>query len=160
MATEATPWWANAAIIPPVSLAPAVASGAPVLPATGSAVARIVVFTDTDCPYCLRLHRARAGLLKSGIEIRYLFYPRSGPASASFDQAVAVWCSNDPAGALERALNGATLAATDCPNPVMDHYELARELGLKGTPAIITADGNIRYGALSVAEIAALATRP
>jgi thiol:disulfide interchange protein DsbC len=130
-----------------------------VVPPTETRTARIVVFTDTDCPYCLRLHRQREDLLRRGIEIQYLFYPRSGPASPSFDQAVSVWCSHDRIGALERALDGTTLAGAECRNPVMQHYELARRMDLKGTPAIITDDGDVRYGAHSTAEILRFAQR-
>ena len=116
------------------------------LPAIGPKLARVIVFTDMDCPYCALLHRQHEALQRHGIEIHYLFYPRSGPDSASFDQAVAVWCSKDSLAALDSALDGNTLPQTDCPNPVLQHYELARELELKGTPAVITADGTVRYG--------------
>lgn len=117
------------------------------------AVARITVFTDVDCPYCLALHRRQDELLQQGIEIRYLFYPRSGPASTSFEQAVAVWCSDDRLAALGEALRGTKLPGGHCTNPVRRHYELARKLELKGTPAIIAADGSVQHGAYSPDDI-------
>lgn len=123
------------------------------MPARAPAVTRIVVFTDVDCPYCLALHRRHDELLQRGIEIQYLFYPRSGPASASFNQAVAVWCSENRLAALDRALRGASLPEADCAHPVRRHYELARELELKGTPAVITADGTVKYGLHSAEDI-------
>jgi len=127
-----------------------------VVPPAVPAVERITVFTDTDCPFCLRLHQQRDELSRRGIEIQYLFYPRSGRTGASFDQAVAVWCSDDRLSALDRALGGATLPRVDCANPVLRQYELARDLELKGTPAVITADGNVHYGLYSARDIVAL----
>jgi thiol:disulfide interchange protein DsbC len=116
-------------------------------------LARIIVFTDVDCPYCLALHRRHEELLQQGIEIRYFFYPRSGPESASFEQAVAVWCSSDRLAALGESLRGAGLPDADCDNPVQRHYELAKALELKGTPAVIAADGTVKYGLYSPQDI-------
>jgi thiol:disulfide interchange protein DsbC len=128
-----------------------------IVPASAPTIARIIVFTDTNCPYCLRLHQRREELSGQGIEIQYLFYPRSGPGGASFDQAVSVWCSDDRLAALERALGGSPLPRADCVNPVLQHYNLARELELKGTPAVITTDGDAQYGLYSSRDIIAFA---
>ena len=125
------------------------------LQATKPTVAEVFVFTDTSCPYCALLHSRHKELLRNGIRIRYLFYPRKGPATAAFEQAVAVWCSQDRRAALDKALRGAVLPKTDCDNPVRQHYELARRLELLGTPAIITANGAVMYGVPSAAEILA-----
>jgi len=124
-----------------------------VAPAQVPVRSTIVVFVDTDCPYCLRLHGQQEQFARRGIEIQYLFYPRSGPSSDSFAQAVAVWCAADRLAALDDALAGRPLQASDCPNPVLRHYETARSLQLQGTPAIISADGRVRYGALGVDEV-------
>jgi len=130
-----------------------------VMPA-GEARGSIVVFTDTSCPYCRRLHEKSAEFAARGIEIQYLLYPRPGPGSESFAQAVAVWCSPDRLSALGAALGGATLPSRDCDNPVMRHYELARRLDLKGTPAIVAADGSVSYGIPGSDEVATLAGPP
>jgi len=124
-----------------------------IVPALTPTVARIIVFTDVDCPYCLLLHTRRDEFARRGIEIHYLFYPRSGPSTAAFDRAVAVWCSNDRLGTLAVALRGASLPQSQCPNPVLRHYELARNLELRGTPALIAANGTIYYGARSPDDI-------
>jgi thiol:disulfide interchange protein DsbC len=117
-----------------------------VIPAAKTTVAQVVVFTDTDCPYCVRLHDMRNAITQRGIEIQYIFYPRSGPGSDSYTQAVAVWCSTDRVAALDKVLHGETLPAAHCVNPVDAHYALARKLGLMGTPAIVTSEGTIGYG--------------
>jgi len=123
------------------------------VPATVPGVTQVLVFTDTSCPYCAALHHRRNDLLGKGIAIQYLFYPRSGPDSESFRQAVAVWCSKDRLAALELALGGVSLPEAHCDNPIAEHYELARELGLLGTPAVITRDGTVRYGVVPAEAI-------
>ncbi len=117
-----------------------------IIPAIGTALAHIVVFTDTNCPYCQQLHGLREAIARRGIEIQYIFYPRSGPSADSYSQAIAVWCSADRLAALDKVFKGETLPAADCAHPVMAHYELALKLDLKGTPAIVTPDGVIAYG--------------
>jgi len=123
------------------------------IPATRQPIAQVTVFTDTSCPFCARLHDRRESLLNEGIEIRYVFYPRSGPGSASFRQAVSVWCSEDRLSALDLALHGETLPEADCDNPIAQHYAVARQLELLGTPAVITSDGVVRYGVVSAQSI-------
>ncbi|NBW89233.1 MAG: DsbC family protein, partial [Gammaproteobacteria bacterium] len=49
----------------------------------------VTVFTDVDCTYCRKLHSEIAKYNDLGIRVRYLFYPRSGPDSESWDKAVA-----------------------------------------------------------------------
>lgn len=110
----------------------------------------ITVFTDVDCGYCRKLHSEIAKYNQLGIRVRYLFYPREGPNSESWDKAVAVWCSPNRNEALTRAKKGEKLAAPKCAaNPVAKDYELGQEVGLRGTPAIITADGDMLPGYLS-----------
>lgn len=117
-----------------------------IIPAAGEKLAQVVVFTDTDCPYCMRLHDMRDAIAQRGIEIQYIFFPRSGPGSDSYAQAVAVWCSADRVAALEKVLRGEILPAARCDNPINAHYTLARKLGLMGTPAVVTTTGAIGYG--------------
>src|SRR5690606_37137258 len=38
------------------------------------------VFTDVDCTYCRRFHSQITEYFAQGIEVRYLLYPRNGPA--------------------------------------------------------------------------------
>lgn len=128
--------------------------------AASPSVSQIYVFTDTSCPYCALFHVRRDELLRQGIDIHYLFYPRSGPESSAFRQAVAVWCSRDRFAALALALRGRTLPEADCEHPIELHYDLARHLNLLGTPAIITADGTVHYGYVSIQTILGIADTP
>jgi len=109
---------------------------------------RVTVFTDIDCGYCRRLHQEMAEYNARGIAVEYLFYPRAGIGSESYQKAVNVWCSPDRNSALTRAKAGETLERRDCPNPVADDFQLGQRIGLTGTPALVTEDGTLLPGYL------------
>lgn len=107
----------------------------------------VTVFTDIDCGYCRKLHAEIADYNKAGISIRYLFYPRSGPNTPSFDSAKSVWCSGDRKEALTQAKRGVPIkASTSCPNPIQRHYDAGDALGINATPMMILEDGEIVRG--------------
>jgi len=107
----------------------------------------ITVFTDIDCVYCRKLHSEMARYNQLGIRVRYLFYPREGPDSKSWDKAVAVWCSSNRNDAMTRAKKGEKIGSPKCAsNPVAKDYELGQDIGFRGTPAIVTADGDVLSG--------------
>lgn len=115
----------------------------------------VTVFTDVDCGYCRKLHREIADYNQLGIEIRYAFYPRSGPDTESFRKAESVWCSADRKEALTVAkAGGAVTAAPDCDNPITREYQLGGELGLRGTPMLILPDGEVVNGYMPPAALA------
>jgi len=115
----------------------------------------ITVFTDVDCPYCRKLQGEMAELNGLGVRVRYMFYPRSGPNTSSWRKAEAVWCSPNRKEALARATAGGDLAgAAICsPTPVAREYALGREIGVRGTPAIITPSGRYIDGYLPSREL-------
>ena len=106
----------------------------------------ITVFTDIDCGYCRKLHGEMEAYNDKGIRVRYLFYPRSGPNSPSFDKAVSVWCADDRNQAMTDAKTGKPVEPRTCDNPVADHYALGGTMGVRGTPAIILEDGEMLPG--------------
>lgn len=114
----------------------------------------ITVFTDIDCGYCRRLHREINDYLALGIRVRYLFFPRSGPATESWTKAQQVWCSPNRQDAMTRSKAGEVLAVPPCnPTPVQSHYDLGRDLGIRGTPAIITDAGELIPGYMPAADL-------
>ncbi len=107
----------------------------------------ITVFTDVDCGYCRKLHQEMDSYHKEGIEVRYLFYPRSGPNTASWEKAASVWCSDDRNSALTKAKAGERLSPQQCDAGMINtHFEAGRKVGLRGTPAIITDSGELISG--------------
>lgn len=115
----------------------------------------VTVFTDIDCGYCRRLHQQVAEYNRLGISIEYLFYPRGGLGSESFDKAVAVWCAPDRRKAMTEAKAGQALPKGNCTNPVTMDYDLGRRVGLDGTPAIYSASGRQIGGYLAPEEMLA-----
>ena len=114
----------------------------------------ITVFTDIDCGYCRKLHKQVADYNARGIKVRYMFFPRSGPGTESWTKAEQVTCSKDRQAALTAAKQGSTSNAKACkPNPVAQHYNIGRDFGVQGTPAIILESGELIGGYLDPAEL-------
>lgn len=123
-----------------------------------SAKHTITVFTDIECGYCRKLHSQIADYEKEGIRVRYLFFPRAGKDSAAYDEAVSVWCAGDDEArrtALTKAKSGQTIETKTCDNPVEEHMTLGADLGLRGTPAIITESGEMIPGYVEPKQLAA-----
>ncbi|HDY84143.1 hypothetical protein LCGC14_0571800 [marine sediment metagenome] len=106
----------------------------------------LTVFTDIDCGYCRKLHQQMAEYNALGIRIRYMAFPRTGIDSASYDEAVNVWCAKDRKQALTDAKSGKTVKSESCNAPVKAQYELGRRLGVTGTPALFLESGELLPG--------------
>jgi len=106
----------------------------------------VLVFTDLDCGYCRKLHSQIEEYNNEGIAIHYLAFPRAGIGSPSYDKFVSVWCADDQKAALTLAKNGTDPEPLTCPNPVAAQYELGREIGVTGTPALVASDGTLIPG--------------
>jgi thiol:disulfide interchange protein DsbC len=118
-----------------------------IFPAKGETLATITVFTDVSCPWCQRLHQEVPELNRRGVEGRYLAYPRQGVGSPGFRQLASAWCARDRQDTLTRLKNRETVPDNVCPgNPVARQFELGREIGVTGTPAIILSSGQLIPG--------------
>jgi len=106
----------------------------------------LMVFTDTSCGYCRRLHEQIDDYIHEGIRINYLAFPRSGVSSETYDTMVSVWCADDRQEAMNTAKAGNKPPEAQCENPVEEQYQLGRALGVTGTPSMITPDGEMIPG--------------
>jgi thiol:disulfide interchange protein DsbC len=113
----------------------------------------VSVFTDIDCGYCRKLHSELDQYLAQGITIQYLFFPRAGKGSESYNKAVSVWCAKDRNAALTDAKKGNTPPAKTCDNPVDKHMQLGADFDVKGTPMIVSEKGNIYPGYLPAKQL-------
>ncbi|MGA9853241.1 MAG: thioredoxin fold domain-containing protein [Gammaproteobacteria bacterium] len=117
----------------------------------------ITVLTDIDCDYCRVLERDRPKLNAMGIAVQYLFFPRDGAGSASWQKAVEVWCAKDRKAAFEAAMSGTAVKSAKCNDAaVTAGYQFGQLLGLDGTPAIITDRGRLIDGYLPPRELASV----
>jgi thiol:disulfide interchange protein DsbC len=115
----------------------------------------ITVFTDVDCSYCRKLHSEMADYNRLGIKVRYLFYPRSGPDTESWHKAEEVWCSANRNEAMTKAKRGEALKnVKSCPTPIARDYQLGQDFAIRGTPAIVLADGEVLPGYVPAGSLA------
>jgi thiol:disulfide interchange protein DsbC len=115
----------------------------------------VTVFTDVDCTYCRKLHGQMDEYLAAGIQIRYLLYPRSGPASRSWNTSEDVWCARDRNSALTAAKLDRSFETNKCDaSAISKHYMLGQSVGLTGTPAIVFEDGTLLSGYLPPESLA------
>lgn len=114
----------------------------------------VTIFTDVDCTYCRRMHSQIDEYLDAGIQVRYLLYPRNGPASKSWSTSEEVWCADDRSEALTAAKLDRGFETNQCDaSMISDHYVLGRDIGLSGTPAIVLQDGTLIVGYLAPAQL-------
>lgn len=115
----------------------------------------VTIFTDLDCGYCRKLHSHMADYNREGIAVDYLFFPRTGIPSPSYDKAVSVWCAVDRKKAFSEAKMGETPKPAKCANPVASEFQLGLRLGVNntGTPTLIADDGSVIGGYLTPAQM-------
>ncbi len=127
-----------------------------VFPPKGERRATVTVFTDVTCFYCQKLHREVPELNKRGVEVRYLAYPRAGVGSDGYRQLASAWCAKNPQDALTRLKSKQDVPENVCAgNPVASQYSLGQEMGVRGTPAIITDKGQMIPGYQSADQLMA-----
>ena len=130
-------------------------------PADGKVKHTVTIFTDIDCGYCRQFHREIDQVLALGIEVHYLFYPRTGRNTESWTKADHVWCAADHNEALTRAKLGGDVPDASCGNtPVEAHYTLGQRIGVRGTPAVFNEQGDLIGGYLPPATLAKVLDDP
>lgn len=125
-----------------------------VFPADGERKATITVFTDVDCPYCRKLHGEIGELNQLGITVRYLAFPRTGLNTETSRKMISTWCAEDRKTMFTVAKRDGDVPVADCDNPVAEQYELGRQVGVTGTPALVFEDGTILPGYVPAATLA------
>jgi len=89
-----------------------------------------------------------------GISIRYAAFPRSGLGTDTFTKMVGAWCSEDTKAVLTSLKDGKELRLEFCDSqPVAKHYAIGKKLGITGTPAIITNEGELLPGYYSPQDL-------
>ena len=107
----------------------------------------VTVFTDIDCTYCRKLHSQIDEYMSQGIAVRYVLYPRNGPASRAWSTSEDVLCSRDRNSALTAAKLDRAFQTSKCDASMLTrHYSLGQDIGLSGTPAIVLEDGTLIGG--------------
>lgn len=120
----------------------------------GAAKHTITVFTDPSCPYCRKLHNEVPELNKQGVKVRYVLYPRAGLDSPIGKSSIGIMCSKDRKAELDKSLGGQSVSLPACDrHPLAHMIDLGTQLGLEGTPFIVTEGGQVIPGYRPAAEL-------
>lgn len=85
-------------------------------------------------------------------------YPRQGATGQVANQMAAIWGSDDPKEAMHdakvnRQMPDSAKATSETKSVIAKQYQLGRELGISGTPAIFLPSGELVSGYLPPAQL-------
>jgi len=112
----------------------------------------ILVFYDTTCGYCNKLHSEIAQYNALGITVHYAAYPRSGivdprtnQIAHATQQLASIWCADDDKKnqAFDMVIRNQPVSSPACEHGIEDQYQLGQLLGVSGTPAVFDMDANL-----------------
>ena len=115
---------------------------------------RVIVFSDPDCPYCVKFHQMSKTVVEKRPDIAFyiILYPLVQIHPASFEKSKAILCagSNEKAlKLLDDAFAKKDIPKSDCSGAqIYSNMGLAGTLGVKGTPYIILGDGRVANGVM------------
>ncbi len=116
-----------------------------------TAVKKVIVFSDPDCPYCRRLHKSISQIIVKRPDVAFIeiLYPL--PMHKDSPKKVqSILCSKSVE-MLDDAFSGKTIPEppTNCTTAAMErNTALAQSLNFSGTPTIVRDDGTVMSGAL------------
>lgn len=113
----------------------------------------VIVFYDTTCGYCHKLHSEIQNYKDAGITVHYAAFPRSGVShprnpsikSEGFLALQDIWCAENANKnvAFDLVSMGKQIPRKQCGNSIERQYNLGVKLGIQGTPAIIGMNGEM-----------------
>lgn len=107
----------------------------------------IYVFTDYTCSYCKILHQNIDDYLNAGISVHYFAFPRQGMDSQVAKDMQSIWSMADRKTAFDNAYKGGKISPASSVVPyVQMQFDVGRQIGITGTPAIITSNGQLLSG--------------
>jgi thiol:disulfide interchange protein DsbC len=127
----------------------------------GTGRRKLAVFSDPDCPFCKRLAPDLATL--KDVTIYTFLMPLEELHPDARNKALAVWCAKDRSavwlGLMERGVLPKSHGKCES-NPLQRNAELAKRLGVNGTPALFAEDGRRLAGAASASRLEAFLAAP
>lgn len=120
----------------------------------------VVVFFDTSCGYCQKLHSEIASYNAAGITVHYAAWPRQGvtipntnEATPGFLELQSIWCAENPQLMLNMVARGGQPEAKTCSKAkIADQFKLGQIMGVEGTPAIYSMSGDQLSGGYAPAQ--------
>ncbi len=120
----------------------------------------VVVFFDTSCGYCQKLHSEIASYNAAGITVHYAAWPRQGltipnstEATPGFLELQSIWCAENPQLMLNLVARGGQPEAKSCSKArIAEQFKLGQMMGIQGTPAIYSMTGEQLVGGYAPAQ--------
>ncbi len=107
---------------------------------------RLAIFTDPDCPFCKNLEHQLKDL--KGVKVYTFLYPLVQLHPDAPRKAEAIWCSKDRHASLVKTMvDGIDPGHATCANPLDEIGRIGDQLGISGTPTLISGDGRRLAGA-------------
>ncbi|MBI5102664.1 MAG: DsbC family protein [Nitrospirae bacterium] len=115
---------------------------------------KIIVFTDPDCPFCVKLHHEMKKVVEERKDIAFLIKMFPLPIhKEAFEKSKAIACEKSLS-MLEDAFDKKPVPKPKCKTRSIDeNIELAKKYGITGTPAMIPPSGKIVSGFREAAAI-------
>jgi thiol:disulfide interchange protein DsbC len=112
----------------------------------------LYVFTDPDCPYCKQLEATLSSM--DDINVYIFMMPIDSLHPSAKKKSNNVWCAEDRAKAWrELTIKGKEAPEGNCNTPIADIAKVAFDLGINGTPTILSPDGRKLSGARDATAI-------
>jgi thiol:disulfide interchange protein DsbC len=121
------------------------------------AAKKVVILTDTDCPYCSNLHEVMKQIAAKRKDISFFIrlYPLEMHKDAYW-KSKSIVCSRSLQ-LLEDCFAHKEIKKTECNTEEVDNtIKFAKSNGITGTPAIILPDGRVRIGTMPAEELVSL----
>lgn len=123
----------------------------------------VIVFYDTTCGFCHKLHSEINQYLQQGITVHYAAFPRNGvydPRTAGaktdgYNQLQDIWCTDNSNKnlAFDMVAKGAALPRKECNTSIEQQFNLGVKLGIQGTPAIVSMRGDMVIAGYAPAHV-------
>ena len=105
------------------------------------------VFTDVDCPYCVKFHSNMQRMNALGITVKYLAWPSQQLHPGVQRKMEKIWCAEDKFIAMHNYKTNRYLPSSpNCVNPVAEQRAIGDRLGVNGTPAIFFENVSLGIG--------------
>lgn len=118
------------------------------------AATRVVVFTDPECPFCVKLHAELKEVVRRDPDIAFLIklYPLKMHPNA-YAKAKSIVCARSME-FLELSFAGKPLPPAACSTTAVDQtIALAPELGIQSTPTLVLPNGLVMPGFKTADEL-------
>ena len=114
----------------------------------GNGTRKLVVFSDADCPFCVRLENELKGV--DDVTVYTFLYPIDQLHPDAARKSKIIWCSPDRVKAWDEFYASGKLPDNDgtCDTPLDTLQALGQKMRVNATPTLVFADGSVIPGAL------------